>query len=70
MLLDNIANIPLNIRWGKVIDHQVVCLQNGINHVGIPDLIILDQIIQNDLLLYTLDSHFVLMNKYIPFKMV
>lgn len=69
-LLENITHIPLNIRWRKIIDHQVLCLQNGMNHVGIADLIIVDQVIQNDLLLYTLDSHFTLMNQFIRFKII
>src|SRR4030042_6700106 len=46
-LLKEVTNIPLQIDWGKIIDYQTLCLQNGINKVGIPDLIIVDNVIQN-----------------------
>ena len=64
-LLYDITNIPLSINWQKVIKYQAVCIQNGINKIGIPDLIILDNIIQNDLVLFTLDKHFTLIKKFI-----
>ena len=69
-LLKGVTNISLNIRWEKIIDFQNRCLQNGINNVGIPDLIILDNAIQNDLVLFTLDKHFNLINKYIDFEVL
>lgn len=69
-LLRSVTNISLNIRWGKIIDFQTICLQNGINNVGIPDLIILDNAIQNDLVLFTLDNHFNLINKYFDFEVL
>ncbi len=69
-LLKGVTNISLNIRWGKIIDFQNICLQNGVNNVGIPDLIILDNAIQNDLVLFTLDKHFNLINKYIDFEVL
>lgn len=67
-LLYEITNIQLNINWQKIIEYQTVCVQNGINKTGIPDLLILDNIIQNDLVLYTLDKHFTLIRKYINFN--
>ena len=69
-LLYEINRIPLNIDWNKVIDYQTKCLKNGINKIGIPDLIILDNITQNDIALYTLDKHFSLMLKVIQFKII
>ena len=66
--LHNITRIPLNINWQNIIDFQILCIRNGINKVGIPDLIILDNAIQNDLILFTLDKHFSIINKHINFK--
>ena len=65
-LLYNINRISLN----KIIDLQTKCLKNGINKVGIPDLIILDNVLQNDLTLYTLDNHFFLIQKIVQFNII
>lgn len=68
-LLNEITSIPLNINWNNVIDYQTLCLRNGINGIGIPDLIILDNAIQNSLLLFTLEKHFSLIREHIDFDM-
>ncbi len=67
-LLREIKKIPLTINWEVVIKYQTICLLNGIKKVGIPDLIIIDNVIQNDIVLYTFDKHFDLMSKHINFK--
>ena len=67
-LLRNITLIPLVINWENIISYQTTCLKHGINKVGIPDLIILDNVIQNDLTLFSLDKHFNLINNYIDFE--
>ena len=69
-LLESLTIITLNINWDKIINLQSTCIQKGINKVGIPDLIILDNVIQNDLVLYTLDKHFKQINKHISFEMI
>jgi predicted nucleic acid-binding protein len=69
-LLYDITNVSLNINWQKIISYQTLCIKNGINKIGIPDLIILDNVIQNDLILYSLDKHFSLINEYINFKTI
>jgi predicted nucleic acid-binding protein len=69
-LLYNINRIALNPDWNKIIDLQTKCLKNGINKVGIPDLIILDNVLQNDLTLYTLDNHFFLIQKVVQFNII
>ena len=69
-LLESLTIITLNINWDKIINLQSTCIQKGINKVGIPDLIILDNVIQNDLVLYTLDKHFKQINKHINFEMI
>lgn len=69
-LLHDITTVNLNINWQKIINYQTMCIKNGINKIGIPDLIILDNVIQNDLILYSLDKHFRLINDYIKFKII
>ncbi|MCH7764768.1 MAG: PIN domain-containing protein [Candidatus Marinimicrobia bacterium] len=68
-LLNNVHKRPLNIHWDNIIKYQVTCLKNGINKVGIPDLIITDHVIDNDLILFSLDKHFELISKYIELKL-
>ena len=69
-LLYQVNRIPLNIDWVKIINYQMKCLKNGINKIGTADLIILDNVIQNDLTLYTLDKHFNLMSDIIKFDIL
>lgn len=60
-LLRNISRLDLFIDWNQIIDYQYKCLKNGINAVGIPDLIIAQNAIQNDCEIFTRDNHFFLM---------
>ena len=61
--------IPMNINWEEIIHMQCLNLDNGINKVGIPDLMILQNAIQNKATIWTLDKHFMLMNKIIQFEL-
>jgi predicted nucleic acid-binding protein len=69
-LLNNITNIELNINWKNIIEYQIICIKNGINKIGIPYLIIVDNIIQNNLTLFTLDKHFYLIKKHILIDLI
>lgn len=69
-LLSHIEKIEINIDWPELIKMQTVNLANGINKVGIPDLIIAQNAIQNNLYLYTLDTHFILMSPLFGIKSV
>jgi predicted nucleic acid-binding protein len=60
-LLYNISKLPLNIDWGQIIELQFQCLKNGLNGIGIPDLIIVQNAKQNNCEIYSFDSHFKLM---------
>lgn len=64
-LLLEIERPPLTVDWDDIIQLQVTCIRNGINKVGIPDLIIAQHAMQNNLALYSLDKHFVLLSKHI-----
>jgi len=69
-ILNSIHKINLEINWQKIIDYQTINLKNGINKVGIPDLIIIQNVLDNNLELFTFDNHFVLMQKYLKFKLM
>lgn len=64
-LLLEIERPPLTLDWDDIIQLQVICLRNGINKVGIPDLIIAQHAIQNNFSLYSLDKHFGLLSKHV-----
>ncbi len=57
------------IDWAQIIQMQVSNLREGINGVGIPDLVILENVIANDLTLFARDKHFRLLKKIFDFKM-
>ena len=62
-LLNSISKLDLVIGWEQIIDYQLRCLKQGINGVGLPDLIIAQNAIQNHCAIYSLDNHFKLMKK-------
>jgi len=68
-LMAEINRLPLEIDWADIIQMQTTCLKNGINAVGIPDLIMAQHAIQNHLRLFTLDRHFILMSEHVPLSM-
>jgi predicted nucleic acid-binding protein len=57
----NINKLDLSINWNQLIDYQYKCLKNGLNGIGIPDLIIAQNAKQNNCEIYSLDNHFRLM---------
>jgi predicted nucleic acid-binding protein len=69
-ILQSFKNIPIEIIWEDIVDFQTKNLKNGINKVGIPDLIIMQNVINNSLTLYSLDKHFVLMSKLFKFHII
>ncbi|MDA0196440.1 MAG: PIN domain-containing protein [Bacteroidetes bacterium] len=69
-LLMTIDCIPLKINWMLLRQYQLINLNNGINKVGIPDLIILQQVIETKVSFFSLDDHFRLMNKHLIFDLV
>ena len=66
---NSIEVVPLQIDWQLIRRYQQEKLKNGINKVGIPDLLIIQQVIEMNLHLYTLDKHFELMNRHLHFNL-
>ena len=65
-LMREIARPPMETDWDDIVQMQITCLRNGINKVGIPDLMIAQHAIQNDLELYSQDKHFALLARRVP----
>ena len=57
-LLLNINKFDLSVNWNQIIEYQYKCLKNGLNGIGIPDLIIAQNAKQNHCEIYSLDNHF------------
>ena len=57
---------PLTIDWDGIVTLQLTCLKNGINTIGIPDLIIVQNALQHTLRIFAEDKHFLLMRNVIP----
>ena len=57
-LLEKIKKSHLKLNWGEIVSYQVSCLQSGSSGIGIPDLIIAQNAIQNNLPVFSIDKHF------------
>ncbi len=68
-LLKNINKLNLSIDWHQIIEYQYKCIKIGLNGVGIPDLIIAQNAIQNYCEIYSLDNHFILIQDVIGFQL-
>ncbi len=68
-LLKNINNLELSINWNQIIEFQFKCLKNGLNGIGIPDLIVAQNAKQNHCEIYSLDSHFKLMKDILKLQL-
>lgn len=68
-VIQQVECIPLVIDWKWIIETQEANLANGLNKVGIPDLIITLNAISNDLPLFSFDKHFQLMAQRIDLKL-
>jgi predicted nucleic acid-binding protein len=62
--------IPHTIFWEGIRALQLLNLQNGINNVGLPDLMIAQQCINDNIELWSLDKHFRLMATHTSLKLM
>ncbi len=60
--------IPYQIFWEGIRALQLENIKNGVNKVGLLDLMIAQNCIDNNLELWTLDKHFKLMSKHLKIK--
>ena len=66
-ILESIKNYALSIDWQEIRDIQILNLKYGNNNIGISDIIIVQNCLQNGLRLITNDKHFEAMTKYLKF---
>ena len=57
-LLQSINRLPLSIDWDQIAEDQYKCLRDGINGIGVPDLIISQNAKQHHCPIYAFDKHF------------
>ena len=69
-LLYNIDKFTLSINWDQIIEFQFKCLKNGLNGIGIPDLIVAQNAKQNLCKLYSLDRHFIIMKDILRLQLM
>ena len=68
-LLGKLEREPMQPDWDEVIRLQITCLREGLNGVGIPDLLIAQNAMQHGLQLMTRDSHFVRLARHVPLRL-
>ena len=68
-LLNTIEKIELTIHWDQLIEWQYRCLKQGLNGIGIPDLIIAQNTVQNRCLLFSMDNHFELIKEIVDIEL-
>ena len=72
-IIDALLALPivsLNLNWHVLRQMQIENLKQGVNKVGIPDLIILQQVIDRKIPFLTFDKHFKLMNEFFEFELL
>lgn len=69
-LLKKVYRRPLIINWDQISEIQFRCLKEGINGIGIPDLIIAQDAKRNDYAIYSLDRHFSLLSSLLKVRLI
>ena len=67
-LLNYIQKYALTIDWQEIRNIQLLNIKHGNNNIGISDIIIAQNSIQNGLAIAAHDKHFAAMAQYIPVK--
>ena len=67
-LLSSVRRLPLEIDWREIIELQTRCLRQGLNGIGIPDLIIAQNAKQHGCEVFSLDGHFVPLRKSLALR--
>ncbi|MDR1894013.1 MAG: PIN domain-containing protein [Spirochaetales bacterium] len=67
-IINTIKKYDLIIDWEEIRRFQLLNIKKGNNNIGISDLIIVQNCIQNNLKLIHYDKHFTTMSKYIKFE--
>jgi predicted nucleic acid-binding protein len=57
-LLFAIQRLEMSIDWPQLMAYQYACLKNGLNGIGLPDLLSAQNARQHGAAIYSLDGHF------------
>lgn len=68
-LMMTLPKLSLWTDWSDIIRMQTENLKHGINKVGLPDLLIAQNAIQNRVKLFSIDKHFSLMSGHLGFEL-
>lgn len=68
-LMSLIFKYKMDIDWNQIIEFQTKCLKKVINGVGVPDLLIAQNSIQDQCEIFSLDQHFALMKNPLKLKL-
>ncbi len=68
-LLFQLPRLRMWIDWNELVIMQTENLRHGINKVGLPDLMIVQNAIQNNVTLLSFDKHFSLMKQIFKFDL-
>lgn len=69
-LLYNLEIISCTVNWERIIAYQIINLKNGLNGVGIPDLIIIQSAVEKNYGILSLDKHFLIMSELLNYKII
>ncbi len=61
-LLKTVKKHRMHPDWEEIRNYQVSCLKSGSNGIGIPDLLIAQNSMQNNVPVYSIDKHFKFIN--------
>jgi predicted nucleic acid-binding protein len=67
-LLNSITKYEMKINWYELQEIQVMNYKHGYNNIGVADLMIVQNCLQNDLKIIAQDKHFNEMAEYIPIR--
>jgi predicted nucleic acid-binding protein len=67
-LLNALRKYPLHIDWAELRSWQSRNLKKGFNNIGIPDLLIAQNCLQNNLQIFSRDKHFRLLARHLPLE--
>lgn len=68
-LMMTLPKLSLWTDWSDIIRMQTENLKHGINKVGLPDLLIAQNAVQNRVKLFSIDKHFLLMSGHLGFEL-
>jgi len=69
-LLYAVNKLEISIDWNQIVEFQCRCLGNGLNGIGIPDLIIAQNALQHRCGILTLDGHFARMKDILGLDLI